>query len=53
MAVLFECAGNISAYLFMAKIIPAGAVVTRDIPDYAIVAGNPAKVIRFRNERVN
>ena len=29
-------------------IIGAGSVVTKDIPDYAIAVGNPARVIRYR-----
>lgn len=29
-------------------IVAANSVVTKDVPPYAIVAGNPAKVIRFR-----
>ncbi|MBV1701763.1 MAG: chloramphenicol acetyltransferase [Hyphomicrobiales bacterium] len=29
-------------------VIAAGAVITKDVPDYAIVAGNPGKIIRFR-----
>lgn len=29
-------------------VIAAGSVVTKNIPEYAIVAGNPAKVIKYR-----
>lgn len=31
-------------------VIGAGAVVASDVPPYAIVAGNPAKIIRYRFE---
>jgi acetyltransferase-like isoleucine patch superfamily enzyme len=29
-------------------VVAAGAVVTKSVPPYAIVAGNPARVLRFR-----
>ena len=40
------CGHNIGKYAF----IGAGAVVTKTIPDYALVVGNPAKQIGFMSE---
>ena len=33
--------------------IGANAVVTKDVPDNAVVVGNPAYIIRLNGERVN
>jgi len=30
-------------------VIGAGSVVTKDVPSYAVAAGNPAKVLRYRS----
>lgn len=32
-------------------IVGAGAVVTKNVPDYAIVGGNPARVLKFRKHK--
>lgn len=41
-------------HVYKGAIIAAGSVVTRDVPAYSIVAGNPAKVIgmRFTEEQI-
>ena len=41
------CGNNIGKY----SMIGAGSVITKDIPDYAMVFGNPAKVVSWVNEK--
>jgi acetyltransferase EpsM len=33
-------------------VIGAGAVIIRDVPDFAVVVGNPSKIIKFQEESV-
>lgn len=40
------CGNNIGKFAF----IGAGAVVTKEVPDYALVVGNPSKIIGFMSE---
>lgn len=37
-------------YIGKSSIVGMGAVVTKDVPDFAVVVGNPAKVIRYTNQ---
>jgi acetyltransferase-like isoleucine patch superfamily enzyme len=38
------------SYIGKGAVIGAGSVVVKDIPDYAIAVGNPARVIKMRGE---
>ncbi|MCB9211476.1 MAG: N-acetyltransferase [Ignavibacteriales bacterium] len=40
------CGNKIGKYAF----VGAGSVVTKDIPDYALVVGNPAKIVGWMSE---
>lgn len=36
-------------YIGKYSVIGTGSVVTKDVPDYAVVAGNPARIIKYIN----
>lgn len=36
-------------YIGKHAVIGSGSVVTKDVPDFAVVAGNPAKIIKYIN----
>jgi sugar O-acyltransferase (sialic acid O-acetyltransferase NeuD family) len=37
-------------YIGKSSIVGMGSVVTKDVPDFAVVFGNPAKIIRYTNQ---
>ena len=39
---------SVVIYMCVGGVIAAGSVVTKDVPPYAVVAGVPAKVIKYR-----
>lgn len=43
------CIGNI--HIGDNAIIAAGSVVVKDVPENAIVAGNPARIIKYRDAK--
>lgn len=39
-----------TTYIGKHATVAAGSVVTRNVPDYAIVSGNPAKIVAYKNK---
>lgn len=43
------CVGSGGVTIHEGAVVGAGSVVTKDVPAYAVVAGNPCKVIKYRD----
>ena len=39
-------------YIGKYSVVGAGSVVTKDVPDFAVVAGNPARIINYINHSI-
>lgn len=42
-----KCNGIARCYIGDGAVIAAGAIVTKDVPPFAVVGGSPAKVIKM------
>ena len=39
-------------YIGKYAVVGTSSVVTKDVPDYAVVVGNPARIINYTNEDI-
>lgn len=46
----FECAILKGVTIGTGAVVGSRSVVTKDVPDYAVVAGNPAKIVKYVNQ---
>ena len=43
----FDCIVLKGVTIGEGAVVAAGSVVTKDVPDYAVVAGNPAVIVKY------